>query len=224
MTKHLLRDLEQLSSELLQLTRKVEDQLSAALACVMTRDAENANKVIQTDDEIDRMEVKLEEDALKILALHQPVASDLRFIIAAIKINNDVERIADLAANIAKRAVELSHMAPVAPPDSFEEMAEKARLMVRQAITALIRRDAVLAKQVTREDDTVDQLNRQIARHLRERMKDCAPDHIDPLMRWLSAVRHLERVADMSVNIAEDVIYMVEGDIVRHTRSSGSPG
>ena len=224
MTKHFLRDLEELSAELLQLTRAVEDQLSTALSCIMARDAETARRVIDTDDDIDRREVKLEEDALKILALHHPVASDLRFLIAAIKINNDLERIADIAANIAKRALDLTRLAPVAPPDSFEEMADRARLMVRQAITALVRRDAALAVQVTREDDAVDQLNRALAKHLRERMKDCPAEQIDPLMRWMTAVRHVERVADLAVNIAEDVIYMIEGEIVRHKRPGAAPG
>lgn len=224
MSKHLLRDLEELSSELLQLSRVVEDQLSTALSCLMARDGDAALKVVDADDDIDRMEVKLEENALKVLALHQPVAADLRFVIASIKINNDLERIADIAANIAKRAVDVARLPPVAPPEAFEEMAERARLMVRQSITALIRRDSVLAKQVTREDDAVDQLNRQITRHLRERMKDCAPEQVDAMLRWMSAVRHVERVADLSVNIAEDVIYMTEGEIVRHKRPSASPG
>ncbi|KAA3611667.1 MAG: phosphate transport system regulatory protein PhoU [Planctomycetota bacterium] len=216
MTKHLLRDLDQLSSDLLRLTYAVEDALTQALNCLMARDVEGARAVVRGDVQIDEMEVQLEEDALKVLALHQPVAGDLRFIVAAIKINNDLERIADHAAKLAKRAIELADLTPVQPPARFEEMADKVRAMVRAAIQALIKRDPDKARVVLLHDDEVDALHLELVTRLRKNILSGEPESVDPLLRWVTSVRGLERVADLATNIAEDVLYMIEGEIVRH--------
>jgi len=216
MTRHLFQDLDRLSDDLLRLTSAVEEALSRALHALMARDPVAAEEVVAGDDEIDRMEVALEEEALKILALHQPVAGDLRFLVAAIKMNNDLERIADIAANLARRARDLAAMEPVEPPEGLEEMAGLARKMVRGAIHALIRRDAAEAERIRELDDRVDDWNRRILADIARRLTSCEPVRVDPLLRWYTAVRNLERVADLATNLAEDVIYLERGEIVRH--------
>jgi phosphate transport system protein len=215
MTKHLLRDLEQLADDLLHMTTATETAFARALESILTRDYDLARKVVDGDVDIDRMEVRLEEDALKVLALHVPVAGDLRFVVSAIKMNHDLERIADIAANIAKRALEMSAMPPVTPPEGFDEMAQHARTMLREAILALVRRDPQLAVRVCAADDEVDQLQRQILPQLEARMQR-EPQHIPALLRWVNAVRNIERIADGATNLAEDVIYLEEGEIIRH--------
>ncbi len=221
MTKHFLRDLERLEDGVLRLAERVEDALSNALDAILSRNSELAARVIEGDTEIDRHEVELEEDALKILALHAPVAADLRYLIAVIKINNDLERIGDIAANIAARAIDLEGMKPVAPPDRFDHMAQCARTMVREAIRAMVHRDPALARKVLADDDAVDDLQTEILQALETAMlRD--PDTVAPLMRWSSVIRNVERIADNATNIAEDVIYMEEGVIVRHGPPSGS--
>ena len=216
MTKHFLRDLGQLSDNLLRLTAVTEDALADALSSILSRDEALAQKVIDGDAAIDQMEVKLEEDALKILALHAPVAGDLRFLIAAIKINNDLERIADIAVNIAKRAKQLAARTPLEPPHHFPEMASRVRLMVRHAIQALVRRDPRMAQSVRDDDDAVDDYQTEILQALEDRLKSCERSEVDPLLRWSGVVRNLERAADLATNIAEDVQYMTDGAIVRH--------
>lgn len=215
MTKHLLRDLEQLADDLVRMTTATEAALGRALESILTRDVTMAKTVVEGDEEIDRMEVLLEEDALKILALHVPVAGDLRFVVSAIKINHDLERIADIAANIAKRTIEMTKLPPVPPPEHFDVMAQRTRTMLREAILALVRRDPALAKRVCAEDDEVDDLNRRILAALEERMMK-EPQNVPALLRWVGSVRNLERIADGATNVAEDVIYLEEGEIIRH--------
>lgn len=215
MTKHLLRDLEQLADDLVRMTTATEAALGRALESILTRDVAMAKAVVEGDVEIDRMEVQLEEDALKILALHVPVAGDLRFVVSAIKINHDLERIADIAANVAKRTIEMMRMPPVPPPEHFDVMAQRTRTMLREAILALVRRDPALAKRVCAEDDEVDELNRTILAALEARMMN-EPQNVPALLRWVGSVRNLERIADGATNVAEDVIYLEEGEIIRH--------
>ncbi len=216
MTKQLLRDLEQISDDLLRLTAAAEDAVSQALSAILSRDLELARAVILGDERIDRMEVQLEEDCLKVLALHQPVASDLRFVISAIKITNDLERIGDLAKSTAKRAVEIGKGPPIEPPDGFEDMADNVRAMIRNAIHSLVRSDSHLARKVLAQDDEVDHQYRVMLKGLQKRMIQGADDELDPLLRWMGVLRCMERAADLATNIAEDVIYLVEGEIVRH--------
>ncbi|MHC4824108.1 MAG: phosphate signaling complex protein PhoU [Planctomycetota bacterium] len=215
MTKHFMRDLGQLADRLVLIGNRCENAFGQAIDSLLSRDPVAASDVVQGDSVIDEMEVELEEEALKILALHAPVAGDLRFLIAAIKINNDLERIADIASNIAKRTIDLEKLTPTAPPDRFEEMAQQTRTMVRETIQALVRRDEDHARRVMAMDDVVDDLNRELLGRIERRMCE-EPESVPALMRWGNVVRLVERIADYATNIAEDIIYMEEGDIVRH--------
>jgi phosphate transport system protein len=162
------------------------------------------------------MEVNIEEHCLKILALYQPVAVDLRYIIAILKINNDLERVGDLAVNIAERGAYLATHKEIAIPFDIEKMAIKVENMLTRSIDALVHKDARLAHQIRAEDDEVDAYNRDMYSRVKDMLVE-HPDHINCLLHAISAGRHLERIADHATNIAEDVIYLVEAEIVRHT-------
>ncbi|MCD4830199.1 MAG: phosphate signaling complex protein PhoU [Anaerohalosphaeraceae bacterium] len=221
MPVHLKKEIENLKKELLTLCGMVEDSLFQAVKSIKKRDVKLAEKVIDSDIEIDRMEVKVEEDCLKVLALHQPVAIDLRFIITALKINNDLERIGDLAVSIAENSRFLSAQKPIDMLFDFETMAEKTQAMVKKSLDALVNIDCDLASQVCEDDDEIDAINRQMYDQTKRQMKQ-TPENIETLIHLLSVSRHLERIADHATNIAEDVIYMVKGEIVRHNPSSSS--
>lgn len=215
MSAHLKKEIDSLKKELLTLCGMVEDSFWQAVKSIKTRDVKLAEKVINSDIEIDQMEVKVEEDCLKILALHQPVAIDLRFIITALKINNDLERIGDLAVNIAERSQFLSAQKQLDMLFDFEAMAEKTQAMVKKSIDALVNIDCDLASQVCQADDEIDTINHQMYDQVKGQIKQ-APENIETMIHLLSVSRHLERIADHATNIAEDVIYMVKGEIVRH--------
>jgi len=215
MTTHLQREIDKLKKEILFMGAEVEDALGKAVDALITRNSELAEEVIKSDEEMDQLEVEIEEECLKILALHQPVAIDLRYVIAILKINNDLERIGDLGVNIAERAVYLSSHAPIDLPLDFRGMAEMAQLMLKRSLDALVNLDATLARQVRASDDEVDAINRYMYTLMEDYIKE-NPQRISEVLHLLSASRHLERVADQATNIAEDVIYMVEGEIVRH--------
>ena len=215
MSKHLEREIGKLKKQILSISAVVEESVHKAVKALEERDERLAKAVIETDSQIDRMEVDMEEDCLKILALHQPVASDLRLIVSILKINNDLERIGDLAVNIAERALFLSTQRGIELPLDFSLMAEKAEAMLRQSLDALVERDAALAHGVCAADDEVDAINRQSYVRVQEAIRR-HPEHMESLIHLLSASRHLERIADHATNIAEDVIYMIEGEIVRH--------
>ena len=215
MPTHLQREVEKLKNKIMALAAVVEKTVQEAVKSVGSRDAELARKIIDGDTAIDRTEVDIEEDCLKLLALYQPVATDLRFIIAAMKINNDIERVGDLAVNIAERALSLCDQPPVKEPVDFAQMNKKALAMFRASLDALMNQDAKRAHQVRAMDDEVDALNREIYDKIRAALRK-NPDQVDILLNYSSISRLLERVADGSTNIAEDVIYLVEGDIVRH--------
>jgi phosphate transport system protein len=167
------------------------------------------------------MEVDVEEEVLKILALYQPVAADLRFVVAVLKINNDLERMGDLAGNIAKRVLFLASCERFDLPPEVRPMAARTQSMVKESLDALVNSDVVLAQKVRESDDEVDNLRRTIEKEIEQQIAQ-HPERTDCLMRLSSVARHLERIADMATNIAEDVIYMVEGEIVRHHRTSES--
>jgi phosphate transport system protein len=215
MAKHLQRELEKLKRRILSLSALVEESVRKAVHALERRDERLAAKVIESDVDVDHAEVDLEEECLKILALHQPVAIDLRFIVAALKINNDLERIGDLAVNVAERAQYLAAHDRLDIPFDFVGMAEKAQAMVRQSLDALVNLDANAAREVCAMDDEVDDLNREMYIRVQEGIRGDA-GQMPGLIHLLSASRHLERIADHATNIAEDVIYMVEGEIVRH--------
>jgi len=215
MSAHLKKEIDNLKKELLTLCGMVEDSFWQAVKSIKNRDVKLAKKVIDSDIEIDQMEVKVEEDCLKILALHQPVAIDLRFIITALKINNDLERIGDLAVNIAEHSQFLSAQKPIDMLFDFETMAEKTQAMVKKSLDALVNIDCGLASQVCEADDEIDAINRQMYDQVKGQIKQY-PENIETLIHLLSVSRHLERTADHATNIAEDVIYMIKGEIVRH--------
>lgn len=222
MALHMLRELDKLKRKMLSLSALAEESLRKAVEALEKRDAALARRIIDADYEIDQMEVEVEEDCLKLLALYQPVAIDLRFVIATIKINSDLERIGDLAVNIAERAEYLAMHDRVDVPFDFAGMAEKARMMVRRALDSLVNMDARLARQVCAADDEVDAMNRRMYDQVKDAMRR-HPEWIDQLVHILSTSRHLERVADHATNIAEDVIYMIEGEIVRHRTEDYKP-
>jgi len=215
MTKHLMRDLEGLEKRLLFLAGEVEEAVRRSIRALLDRRIELAERVIDGDDEIDRREVELEEECLKILALHNPVASDLRFIVSCLKIENDLERIADLAANIAERSVSFASKRELAVPQRIREMVEQCAGMLRQSIDAFVRGDAQLARRICEEDAQVDRANRLIIQDLLEAMHTDSAC-IDQAVELISVSKNLGRIGDHATNIAEDVVYMVEGDIIRH--------
>lgn len=215
MSVHLQRAIEKLKKDLLSLCAMVEEQVQMALRALLDRDEDLARQVEQRDIEIDHREVEVEEESLKTLALHQPVAGDLRFIVAALKINNDLERIGDLAVNIARKAVNFAAQTPMEIPFNLAGMGEKTQVMLRDSLDALVNLDPKLANSVCARDDEVDQMKRAIRVRAEEMMRK-DPDRVSPLLTLLAVSRNLERIADHATNIAEDVIYMVEGKIIRH--------
>jgi len=215
MTKHYQKEIDKLKKQLLHLTATVEERVQAAVSSVMEKDENLAREVIDGDHEIDLMEVELEEELLKILALHQPVAIDLRFIVAALKINSDLERIGDLAVNIAERAHRLSLFQVRSAPFRLEEMLGLVMGMVKGSTDALINLDVDLARTICDTDDQVDDVHREAYKNVLSRIREY-PEQADFYMSLVSISRNLERIADHATNIAEDVIYMVEGEIVRH--------
>jgi phosphate transport system protein len=215
MAENLERELRQLKQAIVEVGSLAEDSLAKAVRALTTRDERLAREVIYADREIDRREVAVEEDCLKILALYQPVALDLRFVVAVIKINNDVERIGDLAASIAKRVVYLARVMEAAIPPDFREMATLVQTMVKHSLDALTSGNVALAYEVRADDDCVDALHNQISDEINTLIAE-HPDQMEWFMKLNAISRHLERLADMAACIAEEVIYMVEGSIVRH--------
>jgi phosphate transport system protein len=218
MAKQLQRQIEGLKQKILFVGTLVEEAIAKAISALVNRDRNMAQGVIDADNEIDSMEVDVEAEVLKILALYQPVAADLRFVVAVLKINNDLERMGDLAKNIAKRVVFLTNCERFDLPGDFREMAGKAQSMVKQSLDALVNSDTPLARKVRETDDEVDAMRRSIDDSLEKEIAQ-HPERAECLMRLASVSRHLERLADMATNVAEDVIYMVEGEIVRHHRA-----
>jgi len=211
----LQEEIARLKKSLLMLSAHVEQSVKKAVRAAMERNELLAKEVIDSDPVIDQMEVDLEEDCLKVLALHQPVAIDLRVIISILKINNDLERIGDLAANIADRAASLCRLERVEAPFDISRMAKDVEKMLRDCLNAFVNMDTKLANDVLTLDDKVDSMNRQAYKMVQEKIRE-NPDKTECLIHALSISRHLERIADHATNIAEDVIYMLEGEIVRH--------
>ncbi len=197
----------------------VEENVASAVRSIITRDARLATEIMQSDRIIDEMEVELEEECLKVLALYQPVANDLRLVVAFLKINNDLERIGDLAVNIAERSVFLADHVTLTIPDEFPLMAEKTQWMLQHALNSLVDLDSVLARRVCAMDDEVDDLNRKMFFTFESQLGK-GPEKLRPLLELLSASRYLERVADHATNVCEDVIYLIGGEIVRHRKEA----
>ena len=217
MTKHFRKELETIKKRILTLGSMVEDLVHDSVKAVDRIDADLADQIIKKDSEIDETEVDIEEECLKVLALHQPVAVDLRFIIAVIKINNELERIGDQAVNIAQR-VQVIAKRPK-PPFWFDysEMGEKAQKMLRMSLDALVNMDVDLAYRVITMDDEVDQIKSEAYDKIKQAIQEL-PERVGYYINLLLISRHLERLADHATNIAEEVIYLVEGEIFRHAQ------
>jgi phosphate transport system protein len=218
MERHLQRELEALKKYILSLGAMVEERVRKVIKAFETRDADMAEEIVNSDWEVDEFEVAVEEECLKILALHQPVAVDLRFICAVIKIDNDLERIGDEAVNIAERVAYISKKPPVAIPMDYNVMAEKTADMLKRSLDSLVNLDADLANKVRLADDEVDDIHVGNYDKVKAAIK-VQPERVGSLINLLQISRHLERIADHATNIAEDVIYMVEGVIHRHKKS-----
>ncbi|MCS7159263.1 MAG: phosphate signaling complex protein PhoU [Gemmatales bacterium] len=215
---HFHRDLINLEKRVWKLAGRVLQTVDQAIRALCDRQMELALELLrpEVDTQIDMEEVEVENECLKILALHQPVAADLRRVAGILKINTDLERVGDLAINIAERAVAfLQGRVILSIPSQLRQMTDLAKEMVHLSLDAFRRSDARLAREICLMDETVDRVNRQIIEHLIEVMKQ-APENIEPGLNLFSTSRHLERIADHATNIAEDVVYMVEGQIIRH--------
>ncbi len=219
MPLHIQREIQKLKKRLLALSGEVEQAVEQAVRSVHTRDSAMATNVIENDYVIDEIEVEVEEECLKILALYQPVAIDLRFITSVMRINNDLERIGDIAVNIAKRALILNTQSTaVFIPGTFPSVARRSQQLLSKSLDALVNIDDVPAREILKEDDEID----QACLEMYEKIKDAIsnhPEQIDTLSHVLLLPRFIERIADHATNIAEDVIYMTQGEIIRHAES-----
>lgn len=218
MSLHFQRQLDKIKQMILQLGGLVEQSVEKSLRAYETRNPTLANEVIDGDSRVDLMEVEVEEECLHALALHQPVALDLRYVVSVLKINKDLERVADLAVNIAEQVIFLVHQKPLVGI-SFDLSSETAivRTMVKDSLDALVNLDTELAERVRVADDDVDQMHRQMYLQVEAAIRS-NPDQVEQLINVLNISRQLERIADHAVNIAEDVIYMARGEILRHQR------
>ena len=215
MAQHFIREIDRLKKMVLTLSAVVEESVHKAVNAIERRDAELAQRVLDSDIEVDHMEVDVEEECLKILALHQPVAADLRFIVAVMKLNSDLERIGDLAGNIAKRAKFLAKHPRIEIPTQIPAMAEKAQVMLKRTLDSLVNMDASMAREVMASDDEVDALHKEVGKYVQQLLKT-KPEHTEAYIQIFHVARHLERIGDCASNISEDVIYMIDGEIVRH--------
>ncbi len=217
MALHLEREVEKLRSLFTKLGALVEESVITAIRAVDSRSAEMANQVIAGDAVIDRMEIEVEEECLKILALHQPVATDLRYIISMLKINSDMERIGDLAANISMRVLELSKLPALAVPFDFETMVDLVRSMLKNSLDSLLSWKIEKAYQVLHTGPKVDVISKEVYEYVKYHAST-EPATVDVQLQYLSICRYLEKIGDHAENIAEDVVYIMEGEIVRHRK------
>jgi phosphate transport system protein len=215
MSIHLQRDLEALEQNLLGQSSLVEQMVFRSVQSLRELRVEIAQEVIASEETVNYREVEIEEECLKILALHQPVAVDLRRVATVLKINSDLERIADLAVNISERTHSLVLHPNFQMPAHLDEMVEAAMAMLRESLDAFVRLDVTAAREVCLRDDVVDELNRQLIADLYD-LVQANPADIEAAFHFYSASRHVERIADHATNISEDVIYLVDGEIARH--------
>ncbi|MFH1904880.1 MAG: phosphate signaling complex protein PhoU [bacterium] len=215
MKRHFDDELEELNNQLLRMGAFVEESISRSVKALVERKADLAEEVIKSDEAIDMLEMEIDELCLKLLALHQPAAVDLRFITSAMKINNDLERIGDQAVNIAERTHEIIKQPLLKPLIDIPRMATLAQKMVKDSIDALVNKDEALARDVCKRDKKVDILNDQVFRELLTYMMQDTKT-ITRAVELVLVARHLERIADHATNIAEDIIYVVQAKVVRH--------
>jgi phosphate transport system protein len=215
MTVRLQRDIDKLKKNAVSLATLVEERFRLSVKAIECRDPNLARKVIEGDLEIDRWEVDLEEECLKILALHQPVADHLRYIVAILKMNNDLERIGDLAVNIAERVEMIDWEVNVQIPFDYFTMCQKTGEMLQKCLDAVVNLDLELAYQVCAQDDDVDFMKNAMQSQFADEIRK-GREHVEAMINLFLVSRHLERIADHATNIAEDVIYMITGEIHRH--------
>lgn len=219
--RHFQEELGQLQARLLAMGGLAEDQVRRAVAALATRDASAIDHVLAGDEPINDLHIEVDDRCFKLLALHQPMAADLRAIVAAVKINTDLERVGDLAVNIAEAAKRYLRHAPVKPLLDIPRMGDIAQRMLRDALDAFVRRDTALAEAVLAADDELDALKSQIFRELLTYMMQDGST-IEPALDLVLVSRHLERIGDHATNIAEDVIFLVSARDVRHSGAAGS--
>tara|TARA_Y100000996_G_scaffold409139_1_gene389315 strand:- start:458 stop:1126 length:669 start_codon:yes stop_codon:yes gene_type:complete len=211
----LQKELKNLGNMVSNISIKVEENLNKAIIAFIENDFEQAKAIKNNDAEIDKLEILIEEECLKILALHQPVAIDLRYIISVLKINNDLERIGDLTSNIAEIVIYLSDKSRHPISDTIPKMTEVVSSMLKESLDAFFNKDLKLAQAVQKKDDEVDDMHSSIFTSIKKSLKNSS-DNIDGLMPILSVSRYLERIADHCTNISEDVEYFIQGHITRH--------
>ena len=219
---HLHKEIEHLKKDILILGSMVEGALRNAVNAVITKDTAKAQKIIDNDKYIDAREIEIEEECLKILALHQPVATDLRYVAACLKVNNELERIGDLGSNIASRVLAIAELENTENNEqedelcvNFQPMMDVTRKMLKGALESLIFMDTEQAIKVIDEDDIVDDYNSRMFVELQDKIRS-NPENTEYYISLLNVSRHLERIADCATNICEDVIYMIKGEIIRH--------
>jgi phosphate transport system protein len=220
MERHLDHDLDAIRQNLLRMGGLVEEMISGAMQSLLDRDSAHAAVVIESDHQVDQLEKEIDEQCHTILARHQPTASDLRFLVAIMKISADLERMGDSSVNIAQSALVLNDEPPLKPYIDLPRLAEIVREMVRDSLDSLVRRDAKLALDVCGRDDRVDGLYKQLFRELLTYMIE-DPKNVSRALHLLLIARNLERIADHSTNVAEDVIFYVEGRDIRHSAPVG---
>ncbi len=214
--RHFDEELSDLKTKLLRMAGQTEDQIDRALTALVTRDSDLARQVIERDHLVNALDVEIDEESIRLLALHQPAARDLRLVTTAMKIATELERISDLAENVSERVIELNEEPQLKPYIDIPTMGNMARMMVKQSIDAFVKDDALLARKVLTDDDFVDDLMEQVFRELLSFMLEDART-ISRAIRLSFIAKYLERMADHATNIAELVVYLVEGKIIRHT-------
>jgi len=220
--RHFEDELQTLQQMLLRMGGLVEQQIARAIEALVERDSELARRVIAWDREVNQHDILIDEECLKLIALHQPAAGDLRLVTTALKINTDIERIGDMAVNICERVLELNEEPTLKPYIDIPRMAKEAQAMARNSLDAFMRRDTDLASKVIDQDDIVDGLAHQVYRELLSYMAE-DPRTIPRATRILLISKYLERIADHATNIAEMVVFMVDGRMIRHAASLPGP-
>ena len=220
--RHFDEELADLKTKLLRMAAQTEDQIDQALTALVTRDSALARVVIERDHQINALDVEIDEESIRLLALHQPAARDLRLVTTAMKIATELERISDLSENVSERVIELNEEPQLKPYIDIPMMGNMARTMVKHSIDAFVRDDAQLARKVLADDDYVDDLMEQLFRELLSYMLEDTRT-ISRAIRLSFIAKYLERMADHATNIAELVVYLVEGKIIRHTTPSAPP-
>jgi phosphate transport system protein len=214
--RHFHEELTELKQRLVDMSALAERLIDQSIKSLLERDRETAEEVIVNDKHINTLEVEIEQRAIRLLALQQPLARDLRFLVGAIKVSNDIERVGDHAVNIAQSAVRLvDYGGRLTPAPEIEDMARRSRAMLSQAIDAFIRGDGALGREVCKADDAVDALHDSVFRSLLTHMMESARN-ITPSLELLLVSRNLERVADLATNIGEDAVYLAEGKQIKH--------